>query len=181
MKLSVPRTTYWLASASALLLAMATTPAWAQISASYCPSFLAVDGAAAPAHRGEITFSPYTHHWKHSAEHKPVVLLSVDKQLPGERFCGVRLFSNSFGQPSIYIYAGQRFNRLLGVPQLFVKVTAGILYGYVEPYENKVPLNQNGFSPAIIPSVGYQLTPKDSVQVQILGSAGLMLSYGRKF
>jgi hypothetical protein len=181
MKLPVPRLACWLASASALFLAMATTPAWAQVNASYCPSFLAVDGAQAPAHRGEITFSPFTHHWKPSPEHKPVVLLAFDEQLPGERFCGVSLFSNSFGQPSIYMYAGQRFDRLLGVPRLFVKITAGVLYGYVGAYENKVPLNHNGFSPAIIPSVGYQITPKDSVQAQILGSAGLMLSYGRRF
>jgi hypothetical protein len=79
------------------------------------------------------------------------------------------------------VYAGQQFNSLLGVPRLFAKVTAGILYGYVAPYENKVPLNYNGFSPAVIPAIGYQLNTHDSVQLKILGSAGIMLSYGRRF
>ena len=110
-----------------------------------------------------------------------MVLVALDEQLPGGRLCGMSLFSNSLGQPSAYVYAGQQFNGLLGVPQLFVKVTAGILYGYVAPYEDKVPLNHNGFSPAIIPAIGYQLTSKDSVQVKVLGNAGMMLSYGRRF
>ena len=176
-----PRLVSWRAAASAWLLAMAFTPVWAQISPSYCPSFLALGDEAAPAYRSEITFSPYTLHWKHNTNHKPVVLVAWDEQLPGDRFCGLSLFSNSFGQPSVYLYAGQRFNRVLGLSHLFVKFTAGILYGYVEPYKNKVPLNHNGFSPAIIPSVGYQLSLKDSVQIQILGTAGVMLSYGRKF
>ena len=180
MKLSALRPASGVAKSLALLLSLAAVPAWAH-DHSICPAFLAVDGAPAPAHRGEITFSPYTHHWTHSAEHKPVVLIAVDEHLPGNRFCGVSLFSNSFGQPSLYMYAGRRFNRVLGVPQLFVKLTAGILYGYVEPYNNKVPLNSNGFSPAIIPSLGYQISQKNSFQVKVLGSAGLMLSFARNF
>lgn len=146
-----------------------------------CPSFLGMQGAQAPLHRGEITLSPYTHHWSHSPEHKPVVLLALDETLPGNRFCGVSFFSNSFGQPSVYVYAGQQFNGLLGSPKMFVKVTAGILYGYVAPYENKVPLNHNGFSPALIPSLGYKINTQDSVQMKILGNAGLMFSWGRLF
>lgn len=169
------------ALALALFLSWACAPALAQKPTSYCPSFLTVEGAPEPTHRGEISFSPYTHHWSRSPEHKHVVLVSVDEQLPGDRLCGVSLFSNSFGQPSVYVYAGQQFNGVLGVPQLFVKLTAGILYGYVQPYEDKVPLNHNGFSPAIIPVIGYQLTPHDSVQLKVLGNAGLMFSYGRRF
>jgi hypothetical protein len=169
------------ALALALFLGLACAPALAQKPTSYCPSFLAVEGAPEPTHRGEISFSPYTHHWSRSPEHKHVVLVSLDEQLPGNRLCGVSLFSNSFGQPSVYVYAGQQFNGVLGVPRLFVKLTAGILYGYVQPYEDKVPLNHNGFSPAIIPAIGYQFTPQDSVQLNVLGNAGLMFSYGRRF
>ena len=170
-----------LALALALFMSLTCAPALAQKPTSYCPSFLAVEGASEPTHRGEISFSPYTHHWSRSPEHKHVVLVALDEQLPGNRLCGVSLFSNSFGQPSVYVYAGQQFNGVLGVPRLFVKLTAGILYGYVQPYEDKVPLNHNGFSPAIIPAIGYQLTPHDSVQLKVLGNAGLMFSYGRRF
>jgi hypothetical protein len=165
----------------AVLLPMTFSTALAQKPARYCPSFLAVKGAAEPTHRGELSLSPFTHHWSRSPEHKNVVLFALDEQLPGDRLCGVSLFSNSFGQPSVYVYAGQQLNGVLGVPQLFVKMTAGILYGYVKPYENKVPMNHNGFSPAIIPVIGYQFNPHDSLQLQVLGSAGLMFSYGRRF
>ena len=166
---------------TAMLGSMACSAAQADTSERYCPSFLAVEGAPEPTHRGEFVFSPYTHHWSYSAEHKPVVLVAVDEQLPGNRFCGVALFSNSFGQPSTYVYAGQQFNELMGNPKLFVKVTAGILYGYVGKYQDKVPLNHGGFSPAIIPSIGYRLSEHDSVQLKVLGAAGLMFSYGRQF
>lgn len=166
---------------AACALGIGSSAAWAQNNTPYCPSFLAVEGAPEPDHRGEFTFSPYTHHWSRNPEHKHVVLVAVDEQLPGNRFCGVSFFSNSFGQPSVYVYAGQQFNDWLGVSNLFVKLTAGILYGYVAPYENKVPLNHHGFSPAIIPSIGYKLSEHDSVQVKVLGNAGLMLSYGRRF
>ena len=167
--------------ALALLLCLASAPAMAEKSDRYCPSFLAVEGAPEPTHRGEISFSPFTHHWSRSPEHKHVVLVALDEQLPGDRLCGVSLFNNSFGQPSVYVYAGQQFNGVLGMPKLFVKLTAGILYGYVKPYEDKVPLNHNGFSPAIIPVVGYQFTQHDSLQLKVLGNAGLMFSYGRRF
>ena len=139
-----------------LIMAMATLGLRAHADAAnrYCPDLLAAAGAPEPTHRGEFTFSPYTHHWSQNPEHKKVVLIAIDEQLPGDRLCGVSVFSNSFGQPSVYVYAGQQFNNLLGVRQLFAKVTAGIMYGYVDPYENKVPLNYKGFNPAIIPAVG---------------------------
>lgn len=166
-----------------LLLAWAccALTAQAQNSNRYCPDMLSVPGAAEPSHRGEFLFSPYTHHFSYNTEHKPVVLVALDEQLPGGRFCGLSFFSNSFGQPSTYVYVGQQFNGLFDNPKLFVKVSGGIIYGYVGKYQNKVPLNSHGFSPAVIPSVGYNLTEHDSVQMQVLGNAGLMFSYGRKF
>ena len=157
------------------------TSAHADAGSRYCPELLAVKGAAEPLHRGEFTFSPFTHHWSQNPEHKKVVMVAFDEQLSGDRLCGISFFSNSFGQPSVYVYAGQQFNALLGVPRLYAKVTGGLMYGYVAPYENKVPLNYKGFSPAIIPSIGYKLTQHDSVQLQFLGSAALMFSYGRQF
>ena len=155
--------------------------AHAQSGDRYCPDFLAKAGAPEPTHRGEFTFSPYTLHWSRSDEHKHVVLVALDEQLPGGRLCGVSLFSNSFGQPSAYVYAGQQFNQLFGQPALFMKVTAGIMYGYVGRYQNKVPLNYRGFSPVVIPSLGYKLNEHDSLQVKLLGTAGLMFSWGRQF
>lgn len=172
------------------LLALAWPSAWAQSApaadwqdSNPCPSFVAAEGGAEPAtdKRWDMTLSPYTLHWHSSPEHKPVVLGSLDRAAAGNRLCGLSFFSNSFGQPSTYVYVGQRWDGVLGNPKLFAKVTAGIFYGYVGQYKDKVPYNYKGFSPGIIPSLGYEFTPRDSAQVLVLGSAGLMFAYGRRF
>jgi hypothetical protein len=153
----------------------------AELSSHFCPDALAVAEAVEPIDRGEMMLSVYTHHFSNTTEHESVVMLAADEHLRGDRLCGISLFNNSFGQPSVYVYAGQQFNNLWGISHVFAKVTAGLMYGYVAPYENKVPLNYKGFNPAIIPSLGYKLTAHDSVQLMFLGKAALMFSYGRQF
>jgi hypothetical protein len=32
----------------------------------------------------------------------------------------------------------------------------GLLHGYKEPYEDKIPLNQLGVAPAIVPALGFR-------------------------
>jgi hypothetical protein len=164
-----------------LLIGSALSPSISHAGDYHCPDFLVKEDAPAPGHTGEFTFSPYTLHWNKSPEHKQVLLVAVDEQLPGGRLCGISFFSNSFGQPSAYLYAGQQFNNLFDHPRLFLKVTAGVIYGYVGKYQHKVPLNTNGFSPGIIPSLGYNFNERDSAQIKLLGTAGIMFSYGRKF
>lgn len=146
-----------------------------------CPDSLAVPGGAAPTQKWDLTLSPYTHHWSYSAEHRPVRLVALDSAVAGGRFCGLALFTNSFGQGSSYAYVGQRWDGILGHPNLFTKVSAGLLYGYRGEYKDKIPLNNLGIAPAIIPSIGYAFTPKDSAQVFLLGNAGLLFAYGRSF
>ena len=148
-----------------------------------CPSWLSKYAFASPAPNQpwEFSFSPYTLHWNKNSEHKTVVLGAIDRTVQGDRFCGISLFTNSFGQPTVYAYVGQRWNPIDSNNKLFIKVTAGILYGYVGKYKNKVPLNYGGFSPAIIPSFGYSLTENDSLQVMMLGSAGLTFAYAHRF
>ena len=180
----------------ATILASSLSGAWAQTATASassaadpwqnsnpCPAWVAAEGGSTPApdKRWDLTLSPYTLHWSDSGEHKPVVLGSLDRAVAGNRFCGLSLFSNSFGQPTAYVYGGQRWDNLMGQPQLFAKVTAGIFYGYVGKYKDKVPLNYNGFSPGIIPSMGYAFNPYDSAQVLVLGNAGLMFAYGHRF
>ena len=104
-----------------------------------------------------------------------VVALSVSRLLPNDRFCGVSLFRNSFGQPSAYAFVGKSWPGLWpSQPKVYASVTAGIMYGYVGKYKNKVPLNMGGFSPALIPAVGYRFSERGSLEVQILGTAALM-------
>jgi hypothetical protein len=188
MKLMQPSLT---APIFAFAFAFGMGSAWAQNApaASWqdsqpCPSWVSREGGAAPAQdkRWDLTLSPYTLHWgAQTPEHKKVVLGSLDRAVAGNRLCGMSLFSNSFGQPTMYVYVGQRWDPLFDDSKWFAKVTAGIFYGYVGKYKDKVPFNYNGFSPGIIPSIGYAFSPTNSAQVLILGNAGLMFAYGHRF
>lgn len=179
------------AFAFAFAFAFGLGSAWAQNAppASWqdsqpCPSWVSREGGTAPAQdkRWDLTLSPYTLHWgAQTPEHKQVILGSLDRAVAGNRLCGMSLFSNSFGQPTMYVYVGQRWDPLFDDSKWFAKVTAGIFYGYVGKYKDKVPFNSNGFSPGIIPSIGYAFSPNDSAQVLILGNAGLMFAYGHRF
>ena len=148
----------------------------ARASESLCPG-LEDAMARAPGHGDrEVFLSNYTKHWTYSSEHKPVRAFSMQQGLVDHRFCGLSLFTNSFGQPSIYLYTGKAWPGIVPeVPGLFASLSAGLLYGYVNSYKNKVPLNVSGFSPAIVPAVGYQITPQLAVQTQWLGLAAVMI------
>ena len=146
-----------------------------------CPDRLAVEGGAQPAKKWDVTLSPYTYHWSNNPEHKQVMLVALDSHVSGGRFCGLALFTNSFGQGSAYAYVGQQWDGLFGNPKLFTKVSAGLLYGYRGQYKDKIPFNNLGIAPAIIPSLGYTFTPQDSGQIFLLGTAGLLFSYARSF
>lgn len=140
-----------------------------------CPGLDQAADEAARDHPYEIFFSPHTHHWTPSENHRPVVAVSVSRILPNERFCGFSLFRNSFGQPSAYAFTGWYWPRpVASMPEVYASVSAGIMYGYVGRFKNKVPLNVGGFSPVVIPAVGYRLTPRAALEVQVLGTAALM-------
>ena len=152
-------------------------------SANPCPDFLARQDAPEPENdkQWDLTLSPYTYHWHYNPEHRPVFLGAIDRHVPGNRFCGLALFRNSFGQPAAYIYVGKRWDEFLGQPKLFAKVSAGFIYGYKGKYQDKIPFNDYGIAPVIIPSVGYSFNSHDSAQIMLLGTAGVLFAYGHSF
>jgi hypothetical protein len=124
--------------------------------------------------RLSLMYSPFTHHFTPNEEHRYVWMVGIERERSDQRISGATFFSNSFGQPSTYLYPwGKVYRQVSSVEGLFVKWTGGLLYGYVKPYENKVPLNVYGFSPAIIPSIGIE-RQRYSTQINLLGTAGLM-------
>lgn len=148
-----------------------------------CPDWLAKE-APAEADAGQkwtFTVSPIVYHWKDDPEHKYAFVLALERRVAGNRFCGLSLFRNSFGQASAYLYAGQRWDNLWDNPKLSLKVSAGIIYGYTGAEADKVPLDYNGFSPAVIPSFVYQFGPQDSADLMLLGTAGVVLAYSHNF
>ncbi len=128
-----------------------------------------------------FTVGPYVHHWSESPDHRTAFIFALEKHQDDRRLIGLSLFRNSFGQPSAYAYAGYHWHGFLGQPRLTAKVTAGIIYGYTGQYEDKVPLNWNGFAPGLIPSLGYKLTEHDALHVMVLGGAGYILAYSHTF
>jgi hypothetical protein len=149
-----------------------------------CPDLLARADAPEPAadQRWTFTAAPLVFHWGgDDPARKYAFVLALERQVAGQRFCGLSLFRNSFGQASGYLYAGQRWDTLWGNPDLSLKISAGIIYGYTGEESDKVPYNWNGFSPAIIPSFVYHLSPAESLDLMILGTAGVVFAYSRNF
>jgi hypothetical protein len=156
-------------------------------SAYACSSWAAADAeTSGSAWSGwSLGYSPYTYHYsdakqEHAWEpeeqkHSYVWLLQAEKTLDARHIAGFAVFSNSFGQPSQYGYYGWRFRPFDSTPQLFVKLTAGIIHGYKYPYDKKIPLNNHhGWGITAIPAVGYDFTPNWGGQINVLGNAGVM-------
>ena len=128
-----------------------------------------------------LQVGPYVYHLSHDARHNNEPwLVGVEWESASRWELGASFFKNSFYQPCVYIYGGKRWFLRSEDQGFYLKLTGGPLYGYKEPYENKVPVNDNGIGLAIIPAVGYQYK-RANAQLVILGSAGLMLSFGYDF
>lgn len=128
-----------------------------------------------------LTIAPVVYHWRDDPEHKYSFVTSLEQYLDRQRLVGLALFRNSFGQPSAYAYAGYHWHELLDEPRLSLKVSAGIIYGYTGEYADKVPLNWNGFSPGLIPSLLYKVSANGSVDLMLLGTAGVVMGYSHSF
>jgi len=128
-----------------------------------------------------LMLSPYTYHFSRDPNHTQVYMLGLERQRADGFLIGGTAFRNSFGQPSTYLYIGQRFDRLAGIEPLFAELTGGLLYGYKPPYNNKVPFNHRGFSPGLVPSLGWQFTPTLSAQVNVLGNSAVMFQFSAEF
>jgi hypothetical protein len=126
----------------------------------------------------QIQFGAYTHFGGDDDEYEgPPILFNFEAIRPDNFVYGLSLFNNSFGQFSQYAYIGKRWNLPKIYKHLNVKLTGGILHGYKDPYEDKVPLNHNGWSPGMVPSIGIQ-KGRFAIDLVVFGTAGMMLSFG---
>ena len=125
---------------------------------------------------------PLVVHWESSPDHKYSFAFAIERRNESTDFLqGFALFRNSFGQPSAYAYLGQRWSNVWGNPNITFKLTGGILYGYVDKWKDRVPFNNNGFSPAVVPALVYHLDRDQSFDVMVLGVGGLGFSYSKRF
>ena len=122
-----------------------------------------------------VAGSPFSQHFRPSEEHRPVWAIGAERQRDDDWLAGGSYFSNSFGQPSAYLYVGRRFPAMFGQQQLFGQLSGGLLYGYRGAYKDKVPLNYNGFSPGALVSLGWQFDKRFAMTAHMLGDAAVML------
>jgi hypothetical protein len=128
-----------------------------------------------PGTKLQLQVSPFTYHYSYDENHRQVQMIGLERERVNGKLDGITFFTNSFGQPSVYVYPwGGAYKEFYGFKDLTFKWTAGLLYGYVAPYENKVPFNHNGFSPGAIVAFEYQFTRGWSGQIDLLGTAAMM-------
>lgn len=133
------------------------------------------DLTAKEGDRYRLILSPFTHHFNYSEEHKDVWLVGVFREREDGAVAGAAFFKNSFGQSSAYIYPfGKIYRGFFDQPRLYAKVTAGLLYGYRGQYKDKVPFNSNGFSPGIVPAIGWEHASGHQAQINFLGNSAVM-------
>lgn len=138
------------------------------------------DGDREVDQRGVLVLaSPYTYHYSPASsgeERRRPWLFGVAAVETDGRMAGGAAFSNSFGQPCAYGFVGHRYVEPFGWQRTYWSWTAGLVYGYVPPYEDKLPINVNGWAPVVLPTVGYQLTRNFSAELVLLGTSALMFT-----
>ncbi len=135
--------------------------------------------AADQSDRIMLQFAPGVVHYGSSADYHGTPWLLGAEYLRSDRYLlGYAYFNNSFDQRSHCIYGGRTWKvGSEATSYWYFKLTGGVIIGYREPYEDKIPFNHNGVAPGIVPGIGYQFG-RFNAQVNVLGSAGLMFTFG---
>jgi hypothetical protein len=109
-------------------------PPWA---ASDAPSAAPVlPSSSAPTL--SLMVSPYTYHFNPKPTHRHVYQVGLEREYANAKLDGVVLFTNSFGQPSIYVYPwGGVYKSIFGVDKLAFKWTGGVIWGYRGEYKDE--------------------------------------------
>jgi hypothetical protein len=151
-----------------------------------CLLLVSIVAASSPAgadepsgsERLEIQFGPYMQHFSYDPRHNSYPwYVGVEWESKERLEVGGSFFMNSYDQPSGYVYGGKRFISGSKEEHFFVKITMGLLLGYVKPYDQKIPVNWNGVGIGIIPAVGYKYQ-RSSVQCALLGISAVMFLVG---
>jgi len=124
-----------------------------------------------------IQAGTYTHYTSSSEHSGPNVLISIEAVKSNDWLYGLALFDNSFGQFSQYAYLGKSWNYHGLFEGFYTKMTVGLIHGYRGEFKDKIPLNELGIAPAIIPSLGYK-NGRYGADVIMLGLAGLLFTVG---
>ncbi len=143
--------------------------------------------AQSPAASGDqlrVSYGPWAYHFNHSSEHvRYNHLVALELLTPrwtvwgaARTQIGFAAFDNSFGQFSQYLYVGQEWDLMpLWGGHLVLSVTAGLLHGYKEPYQDKIPFNRYGVAPVAVPALAWRYG-RFSLGASVLGANGFLFS-----
>jgi hypothetical protein len=130
--------------------------------------------------RWNVRFSFYTTHFDSDPDHvNNQKLLGSEVVFANDYLAGLALFDNSFGQSSQFLYFGKYWS-LTAADSWYFKLMGGLLNGYDEPYDDKIPFNGLGVAPAIVPALGYRYR-RVFVEANLAGLAALTLTAGMRF
>jgi hypothetical protein len=124
--------------------------------------------------------SIFTQHVSPEEEHvNDQNMFGVEFRMTNKWMYGFTKFNNSFGQESQYLYTGYKWGILKSAryrdSYQYFKLTGGLLHGYKDEYEDKIPLNGLGVAPAIIPTYGYQNKKLNLFTEVSLGGASVVV------
>ena len=127
-----------------------------------------------------IQTSLYTKHWDADPDHtNHQKLIGPELVFENNYLVGLAIFRNSFDQPSQFLYIGKTW-RLFRTDWFYFKLVGGLLHGYKEPFEDKIPFNGLGVAPAILPSFGIRYK-RVMLEAQIAGTAAITITGGLRF
>ena len=128
-----------------------------------------------------LEFGPYVAHRLDNRGHNQWPhLVGAEWESGSHWLGGAAAFRNSYYQNAAYLYAGRRWFLDPVNQNLYVKLTAGVVYGYKEPFEDRLPVNNNGYGLGFVPALGYQFG-RANAQIVFLGAAAVTLTFGYDF
>ncbi len=120
-------------------------------------------------------------HFSSSEDHDgPNILVSLEAVRSDDWLYGLSLFDNSFGQFSQYLYGGKNWDFSGNWENFHAKLTVGLIHGYKGEWEDKIPYNDLGIAPGIVPSIGYK-KGRFGVDMILLGNSAMLFTLGMDF
>ena len=127
-----------------------------------------------------VHFSVYTRHFDPEPDHNnDQNLVALEAAFENDWLAGIAVFDNSFGQDSEFLFVGKAWP-IAASPYWYFKLRAGLLHGYKEPYEDKIPLNGLGVAPAIVPAIGARYR-RVFIEANLAGAAAMTIHVGFNF
>ena len=105
------------------------------------------------------------------------IFVSLEAVKANDWLYGLALFDNSFNQFSQYLYVGKSWHFDGRWDGFHAKITAGLIHGYKDEFEDKIPFNDLGVAPGLIPGVGYK-KGRFGVDMILLGNSAMLFTVG---